>query len=245
MHSAFAIGAPSLLSLAPARLWDADSAPAGVAVSSWASRAGGSTATQGTPANQPAAPAACTRLRNRSAVPFDGTDRLLDGSDLNCSAAWTALRVFDIDALKNEHGILRLASSEITGGGGVCAYVTSAGHLVLGSADTSWYLIAYNSIAANTAYAVLASCDGTGAGIVIEVGTIGSGTITWSNRTLTAISGTFAMPAASGQRVVLGGGWSSAGSLLAGRSAVEAWWTRVLTADEKTAAKAIVKRDYV
>ena len=243
MHSAIAVGAPSLLSLAPARLWDADSAPTGT-VSSWASRAGSSIATQGTPANQPAAPAACTRLRNRLAVPFDGTDRLLDGSDLNCSAAWTALRVFDLDALKNEHGILRLASSEITGGGGVCAYVTSAGHLVIASADTSWYRIAYDSMVASTAYAVLASCDGTEPGLTLEVGTIGSGTITWSTRTLTAISGTFAMPAATGQRVVLGGGWSSAGSLLAGRSAVEAWWTRVLTTAEKSAAKAIIKREY-
>lgn len=153
--------------------------------------------------------------------------------------------MFDLDALKNEHGIFRLASSDISGGGGVCAYVVDVGHLVLAAANTSWYVIAYNSMVPNTAYAVLMSCDGTGAGIVIEVGTFTGGTIAWSNRSLTAMSGTFAMPAASGQRVVLGGGWSSAGALLSGRSAVEAWWTRVLTTAEKSAAKAIIQRGYI
>lgn len=137
--------------------------------------------------------------------------------------------MFDLDALKNEHGIFRLASSDISGGGGVCAYVVDVGHLVLAAANTSWYVIAYNSMVPNTAYAVLMSCDGTGAGIVIEVGTFTGGT----------------MPAASGQRVVLGGGWSSAGALLSGRSAVEAWWTRVLTTAEKSAAKAIIQRGYI
>lgn len=109
------------------------------------------------------------------------------------------------------------------------AYATDVGHLVHAAANTAWYVIAYNSILPNTAYALLLSCDGTGAGIVIEVGTFTGGT----------------MPAASGQRVVLGGGWSSAGALLSGRSAVEAWWTRVLTTAEKSAAKAILRREYI
>lgn len=239
-----AVGDRGLLALTPARLWEAEHGLGPSPVSAWASRVGGASATQGTGANQPAAPAACSRLRNRLALPFDGTDRLLDSADLDCSAAWSALRVFDLDALKNEHGVLRLAAAEITGGGGVCCYATSAGHLVVGSADTSWYTIAYNSVAANTAYAILISCGGAFASLVVEVGTISGGSITWSNRSLTAISGTFAMPAAVSQRVVLGGGWSSSGSLLSGRSAVEAWWTRVLSADDKAAAKAWVARNY-
>lgn len=245
MHSIVSSSAPSLLALAPDRLWEAEHGIGTSPVSAWVSRAGGSTATQGTGANQPAAPAACSRLRNRLAVSFDGTDRLFDGADLDCSAAWSVLRVFDLDALKNEHGFFRLASAEITGGGGVCCYATSAGHLVVASADTSWYRIAYNSIAADTAHAVLVSCGGTFASLVVDVGTISGGSVSWSNRTLTAISGTFAMPASTSQRVVLGGGWSSSASLLSGRSAVEAWWTRELSADDKAAAKSWVARNYV
>lgn len=243
-NNTVAAGAPSPLSLSPARLWDADHGIPGSPVSAWASRVGGSSATQGTGVNQPSAPAACSRLRNRLALGFDGTDRLRDSADLDCSAAWTVVRVFDLDALKNEHGLFRLAASESSGGGGVCCYAVLDGRLVVGSASTSWYRVITPGLAANSAYALLASCSGTSASLSVELGLISGGTITWTAQTLGALSGTFAMPAATTERVVVGGGWSSSSSFLSGRSAVEAWWTRVLSAGEVSLLKSILRREY-
>lgn len=217
-------------------LWlRADSGVTGSPVSAWASRiVGGGSVTQSTGVNQPGAPAACSRLKNQLALVHDSTDRLFGDTDVNLSSAWTFFSAFDVDALKNEHGLFRVAASESSGGGGICIYAVSDGRLVVASANTSWYRVATSGITANTAHVILASCDGTSGGIVIEVGTIGGGSITWSTLSLGALSGTFAMPAASGDRLVCGGGWSSAGSFFAGRRAEDALWSRVLSAAEKS-----------
>jgi hypothetical protein len=184
------------------------------------------------------------RLRNKPCVVFDGNDRLIDSISLDCSTGWTVARVIDFDWLKNEQGIARLAAGELTGTSGLGCYITVDGNLVVGNAGNSWYRIALASCTHHSAYAIIMSCDGTAAGITVEVGLIAAGTITWSLRSLTNLTGVFSMPSASGLYVVLGGGWSSGSSLLNGRFAFEAWWTRVLMESERTVLKNILQRDY-
>lgn len=195
--------------------FDATDGTSGSPVSAWTARGATAVATQGTVANQPAAPVTNASLGDELASAFDGADRLVSSTALDLSAAWTICAVLSTAALKNEHGVFRLAASESTGGGGVCCYAVLDGRLVIASADTSWYRICTPGIVTG-GVVVLAKCAGTSESISVEVGAISGGTIAWTAQTLGALSGTFAMPAASGQYLVLGGGWSLWTSFLSG-----------------------------
>ena len=219
---------------------DAAHGTSGSPVDTWAGRVGPS-CTQSTVANRPAAPAAVAALGGQVALAMDATDRMIASTSIDLSAGWTIGTVLTIDALKDENGLFRLAPAEESGSGGFCAYVTSAGHLVIASADTSWYKIAYNSIASAGAFVILLTCAGTEPSLTVDVGMISGSTITWSSRLLTAISGAFAMPAASGLYLVPGGGWSSASSFLNGKFADQVVYNRVLSAGEITTLKAYWK----
>jgi hypothetical protein len=172
---------------------------------------------------------------------MDATDRMIASTSIDLSAGWTIGTVLTIDALKNENGLFRLAPAETSGAGGFCAYITNAGHLVIASADTSWYKIAYNSMTSTAAYVTLLTCAGTEPSLTVDVGTISGSTITWSSRALTAITGTFAMPASTGLYLVPGGGWSSAASFLNGKFADQVVYNRALSAGEITTLKAYWK----
>jgi len=215
---------------------DAARGTSGSPVSAWTGRVGPS-CTQGTVANQPAAPAVVAALGGQVALAMDATDRMIASTSIDLSAGWTIGTVLTIDALKNENGLFRLAPAEASGSGGFCAYLTNAGHLVIASADTSWYKIAYNSMTSTAAYVMLLTCAGTEPSLTVDVGTISGSTITWSSRALTAITGTFAMPAASGLYLVPGGGWSSATSFLNGKFADQVVYNRALSAGEITTLK--------
>lgn len=219
---------------------DAARGTSGSPVSAWTGRVGPS-CTQGTVANRPAAPAADSALGGQLALTLDATDRMIASTATNISSAYTLVLVQSITTAKNENGIFRLAPAEASGSGGLCLYVTSAGHLVIASADTSWYKISYSSMVATTGYAVIVTCDGTEPGLTLEVGTISGSTITWSSRTLTAITGTFAMPAASGLYLVPGGGWSSSASFLSGKLSQQMVYNRVFSAADTTLMKAYLK----
>lgn len=195
--------------------WDAAEGMLGSPVSAWTARLSTATATQGTVANQPAAPVANASIGDELASAFDGADRLVSSTALNLSAAWTICAVFSIAAPKNEHGIFRLAASESTGGGGLCCYSVFDGRMAIGSADTSWYRVCTPGIATG-GVVVLAKCAGTSGSISVETGAISGGTIAWTTQTLDVLIGTFTMPAASGQYLVPGGGWSSPTSFLSG-----------------------------
>ena len=219
---------------------DAAHGTSGSPVDTWAGRVGPS-CTQSTVANRPAAPAAVAALGGQLALAMDATDRMIASTSIDLSAGWTIGTVLTIDALKNENGLFRLAPAEESGSGGFCAYVTSIGHLVIASADTSWYKIAYNSMTSTAAYVVLLTCAGTEPSLTVDVGTISGSTITWSSRALSAITGTFAMPASTGLYLVPGGGWSSAGSFINGKFADQVVYNRALSAGEITTLKAYWK----
>lgn len=226
-------------------LWvRADQGVTGSPVSAWASIvAGGGSLTQGTVASQPAAATACARLNNHLALTYDGGDRLYGNAALDLSAAWTFFSAFDVGALKNEHSVLRVADTELSGTpGGLCIYAVLDGRLVVGNVATTWTRVCTSGLTANTAHVLLASCDGTSGGITIELGVIGGGSIAWTTLTLGALSGSFAMPASTGQKFCSGAGWSSASSLFIGQIADQAIWGRVLSAGEKSSLKTYAAR---
>ena len=226
-------------------LWArADQLVTGSPVSAWDSIvAGGGSLTQGTVANQPAAATTCARLNGQLALTYDGGDRLFGNTSLDLSTAWTFFSAFDVGALKNEQGILRVADTELSGTpGGLCLYAVIDGRIVVGNVATTWTRVATSGLAANTAHVILASCDGTSSGIVIERGVVGGGSITWTTLTLGALSGSFAMPASTDQRFCSGAGWSNVSSFFSGQIADQALWGRVLSAGEKTSLKTYAAR---
>lgn len=212
-------------------------------MSAWAARGGTATATQGTGANQPAAPAADSSLGGQLALACDGTDRLISSTALDLSSAWTVVSVFSYAARKDEQGIFRLAGTEASGGGGLCAYVTNPGHFVVANADTSWYRVAFNAFVTPSSggFVVLLTCSGTSASITFERGVISGSTLTWNSPVISAITGTFAMPASSGLYLVPGGSWSSAEGFLNGKLGLVGATGRVITASETTTLKAYLK----
>lgn len=223
--------------------FDAATVPTGSPVSAWTARGGTATATQGTGANQPAAPAADSSLGGQLAIACDGTDRLISSTALDLSSAWTIVSVFSYAARKDEQGLFRLATTEASGGGGLCAYVTSLGHFAIASADTSWYRIAFNAFATPSSggFVALLTCSGTSGSITFERGVISGSALTWNSPTISAITGTFAMPASSGLYLVPGGSWSSGTGFLSGKLGLVGATGRVITAGETTQLKAYLK----
>ena len=218
---------------------DAAHGTSGSPVDTWAGRVGPS-CTQSTVANRPAAPAAVAALGGQLALAMDATDRMIASTSIDLSAGWTIGTVLTIDAIKNENGLFRLAPAEASGSGGFCSYVAS-NHLVIAGSFLNWYKIAYNSIASAGAFVILLTCAGTEPSLTVDVGTISGSTITWSSRALTAIEGTFAMPASTGLYLVPGGGWSSESSFINGKFADQVVYNRALSAGEITTLKAYWK----
>ena len=219
---------------------DAARGTSGSPVDTWAGRVGPS-CTQSTVANRPAAPAAVAALGGQLALAMDSTDRMIASTSIDLSAGWTIGTVLTIDALKNDNGLFRLAPAEASGSGGFCAYVVSAGHIVIANADTSWYKVAAWSIWSPGAFVILLTCAGTEPSLTVDVGTFSGSTITWSSRPLSEITGTFAMPASTGLYLVPGGGWSAEGSFLNGKFADQVVYNRALSAGEITTLKAYWK----
>jgi hypothetical protein len=219
--------------------WDAAEGTTGSPVSAWAARGGTATATQGTVANQPAAPATNVNLGGEFASAFDGTDTVVSGTALDMSAAWTVATVLRFGSLRSHTGVFRLSAGELTGADGLALYADSTGRLNVASADASaWYRLGPTStVASNTSYAILATCSGSSASIVLQVGAISGGSITWSTVTLGSLVGTFAMPAASGRFVQPGGGWAAVSSRLVGDLALTGGVGRVISAGEETTFK--------
>jgi hypothetical protein len=141
--------------------WDAAEGMTGSPVSAWAARGGTATATQGTVANQPAAPATNVNLGGEFASAFDGTDTVVSGTALDMSAAWTVATVLRFGSLRSHTGVFRLSAGELTGADGLALYADSTGRLNVASADASaWYRLGPTStVASNTSYAILERVD--------------------------------------------------------------------------------------
>ena len=220
--------------------FDATDGTSGSPVSAWTARGATATATQGTVAKQPAAPAVNVNLGNELACAFDGGDILVSGTEIDLSAGWTLVSVLRFGALRNWTGIARVSTGETTGAGasdGVVLYADSGGGLVIASPNASSWFRTMTSVSSNTSYAFVATCSGSSASIVIERGTISGGSITWSTLSLSALSGTFGMPSSTGRYLQPGGGWNTAGSPLVGDLALTGAIGRAISADEKTALR--------
>ena len=222
--------------------FDATDGTSGSPVSAWTARGATATATQGTVAKQPAAPAANVNLGSELACALDGGDILVSGTEIDLSAGWTLVSVLRFGALRNWTGIARVSTGEMTGAGasdGVVLYADSGGTLVIASPNASSWFRATGAGAASssTSYAFVATCSGSSASIVIERGTISGGSITWSTLSLGALTGTFGMPSSTGRYLQPGGGWTNAGSPLVGDLALTGAIGRAISADEKTSLK--------
>lgn len=214
----------------------------GSPVSAWNASGSSAVATQGTGANQPAAPAVNANLGNELSLAFDGTDILVSNTGVDLSAGWTLVSVFRTGTLRAWVGVIRVSIGETTGttgADGLCIYGDAAGGLVIGSPDaSSWFRLASGgTLVANTSHAFIATCSGSSASIAIERGVISGGSISWSTVTLSALTGSFAMPSASGRYLQPGGGWNSAGARLVGDLAQQGAIGRVITAGELATLK--------
>src|SRR5574343_686239 len=182
MHSIIASSAWAPWDAFGGQWFVADGGASGSPVSSWAARGSNATATQGTAANRPSAPAANAGLGNKLALGFDGTDTLVSDTALDLSAAWTLVSVVRLGTLRNWVGLARVSTGEATGAAGadgVVLYADVSGGLVIGSPDAgTWYRLASGStLASGTSYALIATCSGTGASVTIERGVISGGSI--------------------------------------------------------------------
>lgn len=227
--------------------FDAAEGTSGSPVSAWTARGSSAVATQGTVAKQPAAPATNVNLGGELACAFDGGDSLVSDTAIDLSAGWTLACVLRFGALKDFDGIARVSTGELIGTGsadGVALYTGASGALVIASPDAgTWYRTASaGTVASNTSYAFLASCSGTGASIAIERGTISGGTIAWSTLVLSALVGSFGLPSSTGRYLQPGGGWTNAGSPLAGDLAFVGAVGRAISAMEIAQLKSYLLR---
>jgi hypothetical protein len=223
--------------------FDATIGTTGSPVSAWVARDATATATQGTVANQPAAPASNANLGNEMAMLFDGSDIVASGTAIDLSAGWTLVSVFRTDAtLRSWSGISRVSIGETSGSAGtdgVVIYGDVSGVIVVGSPDaTAWYYTtSAGTLLSSTSYAIVATCSGSSASIVLNRGVISGGSITWSTPTLGALAGSFAMPSATGRYLFPGGGWNSASARTVGSVALNAAVGRAVSADELASLK--------
>lgn len=239
-------------SLTGALQWYRGDGPAtGSPVSAWSSLIGTADATQGTGASQPAAPTARAALNNQLALSFDGGDILganSVGEDVDVSTGWTAVSVVEYGTRRNWCGLFRVSITEnggSVGADGFVIYSDSAGSIVVGSPDaTAWFRQSSSSnlVVSNGAYALIATCSGSSASIAIELGTISGGSISWASVGLGALSGTFAMPSASGRFLFPGGGWSTASARFVGYVAEQILVNRAITASEIASLKSYLRR---
>jgi len=234
----------------PTAWYRADNGPSGSPISSWSEYpgGGGGTATQGTLANRPLAAAARSGAANKLASRFDGTDFLTSAADIDCSAGLTAITVMETRALKNFNGWLRIASHEINDvAGGICVYSVTTGAVAVRNcgASGSWYrTLPTGAVQANTVHILLLKFGGSFATLSVQMGTITAGVLSWATLTSTGDLGTAALPAASGNKLILGAGWTDPGGLNDGFLFEQIVLNRVITAGEETSFKTYAQREY-
>ncbi len=220
--------------------WDAAEDMTGSPVSAWTARLSTATATQGTVANQPAAPATNASLGDELASAFDGAGDILVSTTAIALPTFTFATVLKTGTLKNYTGLFRLAPTETTGAAGSwCVYVKADGQIEYGSGTLVWFRSSSSTgvLASNTAYALILTCDGTSGGTVLQKGVISGGSITWSTVAFGAVSGSFAAP--SGTNYLQPGGSfnTAATSRFVGDLALYGARPGVVSAGEETALK--------
>lgn len=220
--------------------FDAADGMSGSPVSAWTARLSAATATQGTVANQPAAPVANVSLGNELASAFDGAGDLLVSGTALALPTFTFAAVLKTGTLKNYVGLFRLAPTETTGGAGSwCLYAKADGAIEYGSGALGWFRSSSSTgvLASGTAYALILTCDGTSGGTVLQKGVISGGSITWSTVSFGAVIGSFAAP--SGTNYLQPGGSfnTAATSRFVGDLALYGGRPGVITAGEETSLK--------
>lgn len=220
--------------------FDAAIGTTGSPVSAWTARNATATATQGTGANQPAAPAVVASLGGELAMAFDGTSDILVSGTAIALPTFSFATVVKLGTLKNYTGLFRLAPTETTGGAGSwCVYTKANGSIEYGDCGLGWFRSSSLTglVASGVSYAILLTCDGTSGGTVLQIGTISGGTITWATAAFGAVSGTFAAPSGTNY-LQPGGSFNTAGtSRLVGDLAYYHARAGVLTASEEAALK--------
>lgn len=240
----------------PARLADlrawyrADQGPSGSPISSWSEYPGGrgDAATQGTLANRPLAAAARSAGNNQLASRFDATDFLTGTADIDCSAGLTVITVIETLALKNLQALLRIASHETNNvSGGICVYGVSTGAMAVRNTDagSSWFrTYPTTALAGNALQVMLLKFGGSFATLSLQMASVSGSSLVWATQGSTSDFGTPALPASTGNKLILGAGWSDPGGLLNGYFFEQVVINRVISADEETAAKAYLEARY-
>ena len=220
--------------------FDATDGTSGSPVSAWTARGATAVATQGTVANQPAAPATNASLGDELASAFDGAGDILVSTTAIALPTFTFVTVLKTGTLKSYTGLFRLAPTETTGGAGSwCVYAKADGSIEYGSGSLAWFRSSSSTgvLASGTAYALLLTCDGTSGGTVLQKGMISGGSITWSTVSFGAVSGSFAAP--SGTNYLQPGGSfnTAATSRFVGDLALYGARPGVVSAGEETSLK--------